>query len=174
MHIFAICGSTREQSANKQLLQIIAGMYAGSFSMEIFEGLSLLPQFNPDIDNELPPTAVTALRDKIAKADGVLICTPEYAMGVPGSLKNALDWTVSSTVFTNKPTALITASSQGYKAHAALMETLLVIGCNIPESARLVIPFIKTKINNNGLVQEETANAISGVISTLIKNITGQ
>ena len=173
MHIFAICGSTREQSANKQLLQAIADSYAGQFTMEIFDGLASLPQFNPDLDNDTVPATVTGFRNGISAADGVLICTPEYAMGVPGSLKNALDWTVSTTVFSHKPTALITASSQGYKAHAALMETLLVIECNIPEQARLVIPFIKTKLKGNTVIHEPTISAINTVIHTLTNTING-
>ncbi len=171
MNIFAICGSTRAQSSNKLLLQIIAALYEQHFTLEIFEGLATLPQFNPDIDNDNPPAAVSVFREKIKAADGVLICTPEYAMGVPGSLKNALDWTVSTTVFSHKPTALITASSQGYKAHAALMETLLVIECNIPESSRLLIPFIKTKLTVNLISDNNTLMAVQALISSLITTI---
>lgn len=172
MNIFAICGSTREQSSNKQLLQIIAHLYAGSFTLEIFDGLAALPQFNPDTDNETVPAVVTAFRKKVNAANGVLICTPEYAMGVPGSLKNALDWAVSTTIFSQKPVALITASSQGYKAHAALMETLLVIECNIPESSRLVIPFIKTKLSGSHITDSNTLLAVQTVISSLTATIT--
>jgi chromate reductase len=83
-------------------------------------------------------------------ADGILICTPEYAMGVPGSLKNAIDWTVSSMEFHQKPTALITASSVGQKGHQALLETLMVIEAQMVEESKLVIPFIRTKVNDEG------------------------
>lgn len=171
MKILAINGSTRTQSTNGQLLYAIAALYADAFELEIFNGLTGIPHFNPDLDNDTPPEAVAAFRKLIKDADGVLICTPEYAMGVPGSLKNALDWTVSSTVFSQKPTALITASSVGQKGHAALMETLLVIECAVPETSRLVIPFVKTKINDNTISDTTTLAQVKNVISSLISSV---
>lgn len=171
MKIFAINGSTREQSSNRQLLNAIAALYNDTFELEIFNGLTGIPHFNPDLDNDTPPEAVTAFRKMIKDADGVLICTPEYAMGVPGSLKNALDWTVSSTIFSHKPTALITASSVGQKGHAALMETLLVIECGIPETSRLVIPFVKTKIKDNTITDAITLAQVKKLIHSLINTV---
>jgi chromate reductase, NAD(P)H dehydrogenase (quinone) len=171
MRIIAINGSTRTQSTNGQLLHAIAALYADTFELEIFNGLTGIPHFNPDLDNDTPPEAVAAFRKLIKDADGVLICTPEYAMGVPGSLKNALDWTVSSTVFSQKPTALITASSVGQKGHAALMETLLVIECAVPETSTLVIPFVKTKIKDNTISDTTTLAQVKDVINSLIHTV---
>ena len=81
----------------------------------IYEGLASLPHFNPDDDEEgtTPPPAVAALRALLGAADGILISTPEYAHGVPGSLKNALDWLVSDGALVDKPIALISASPVG-------------------------------------------------------------
>jgi hypothetical protein len=121
----------------------------------IFDRLSDIPHFNPDLDTEIPPPAVADFRNQIKKAEGILICTPEYAMGVPGTLKNAIDWTVSTIEFSHKPVTLITASSSGQKGHQSLLDTLKVIECDIPESSQLLISFVKTKIKNGKLWMPE-------------------
>jgi len=90
----------------------------------IYGGLDDLPHFSPDRDGDDPPRSVGRLRELLRTADGVLIGTPEYAFGVPGALKNALDWTVSSGEFDGKPVAAISASplyTGGAKAHASLL-----------------------------------------------------
>ena len=91
--------------------------------------------FSPDLDGEDAPTPVVHLRTLLGGSDGVLICTPEYAFGMPGSLKNALDWTVSSGDLNEKPVAAISASplhSGGDKAHASLLLTLTAWGRMLP------------------------------------------
>ena len=95
-------------------------------------------------------------------------------MGVPGTLKNAIDWTVSSMEFSNKPTALFTASSMGEKGHASLLETLKIIEANIPEESQLLISHIKTKINEGKIVDEITLEKVKGVIVSLSKRISDQ
>ena len=89
--IMAICGSTRVASTNLNLIKAISELYQSKLSIKLFEGLSEIPHFNPDLDNDLPPEAVVDFRHQLMTADGILICTPEYAMGVLGSLKNAID-----------------------------------------------------------------------------------
>ena len=150
--IIAIPGSTRKFSTHVNLISALADLAAETFEITIYKGIDQLPHFNPDLDNDSSPENVVEFRGLLKKADGILICTPEYAMGVPGTLKNALDWTVSSAEFYRKPVALITASSQGYKGHASLMETLNIMGSNIAAETQLIIPFIKTKINEKGTI----------------------
>lgn len=171
VHILTICGSTRSGSTNELLLDIIADLFQLKAEFIRFEGLSALPHFNPDLDNDTPPPAVTAFRGQLRAADAVLICTPEYAMGVPGSLKNALDWVVSSMEFSGKPVALITASSMGEQAHQSLIRTLLVIESDLPESSRLLIPFVKSKVRDGKIVDEQTLQQVNGVIGSLLENI---
>ncbi|MGN6164693.1 MAG: NADPH-dependent FMN reductase [Flavisolibacter sp.] len=122
MKVFAVCGSTRTHSANLRLLQAIAKLAAAEMETEIYNDLAQLPHFNPDLDkeNDEAPAVVQWLRNKIKEADGVLICTPEYVFSLPGSLKNFIEWMVSTTVFSEKPVAFITASASGVKAHADL------------------------------------------------------
>lgn len=114
-----------------------------------------LPPFNPDNDDENAGEAVADLRTQLKRTDGVLICTPEYAMGVPGTLKNAIDWTVSSADFYRKPTALITASSVGEKGHASLLETLKVIDANITDQTQLLISHAKLKVSNEYKITDD-------------------
>lgn len=172
IQIFAICGSTREVSVNLNLLHAIQNLYEKKLHISINSNIANLPHFNPDLDNDNVPFIVTEFRNQIKEADGILICTPEYAMGVPGSLKNAIDWTVSSTVFSGKPTALITAGLSGQKGHKALMETLDIIEAYVPESSQLIIQFAKTKIKGNAIVDESTKAEVRAVMDSLLRSIS--
>jgi chromate reductase, NAD(P)H dehydrogenase (quinone) len=169
--ILAICGSTRKTSSNSNLIAAIRNLYADSVDVTTFDGLPDIPHFNPDLDNENPPTNVSDFRQQLKAADGILICTPEYAMGVPGTLKNAIDWTVSSMEFSHKPVALITASTAGHKAHDSLMETLKVIEADIPDISQLVISHVRTKVQGNDITDSNTLNQVKSVVDSLIRAI---
>src|SRR5512134_528071 len=115
MKILALSGSLRAGSSNARLLRAAAAVAPPGMAFTFYEALGSLPHFNPDLDGEgaTPPPAVAAFRRALGAADGVVISSPEYAHGVPGSLKNALDWLVSSGELTDKPLALLTASPGG-------------------------------------------------------------
>jgi chromate reductase len=169
--IFAICGSTRDSSSNLLLLKVIEKLTVTLFDFEIFNELSLLPHFNPDENSDDIPS-VRSFRNKIREADGVMICTPEYAHGVPGSLKNAIDWTVGTAEFLQKPTVLITASTDGQFAHQALLETLNVLEAKNMKELNLNIQFIRSKINPNGEITDlEVEKSILNLINKLIYTI---
>ena len=169
--IVAISGSTRQNSSNLNLINAIIELSAGQLDISIFNKLTEIPHFNPDLDSDEPLKAVGDFRKALNEAQGVLICTPEYAHGVPGSLKNAIDWTVSSMEFSHKPVALITASSDGKAAHYSLLQTLKVIEANIPNSSQLLISFIKTKIKDDKIVDATTLKQVQDLIQSLIKTI---
>lgn len=172
--VLAISGSTRKKSSQLDIIKAFAGFGARLFEVHIFEGVDTLPHFNPDLDNHEAPTAITHFRNRLSGADGILICTPEYAMGVPGSLKNALDWTVSSGEFSHKPVALITASSLGQKGHAALLETLRVIEAKITNDTQLLIPFIKTRLHADGqLTDQEVIHRLQVLVNRFNDLMTG-
>lgn len=168
-HVLAISGSTRAASANLHLINAIANLAAGKFELTVYDSIANLPIFNPDRDNEHDvPAEVTDFRAQLRAADGILICTPEYAMGVPGALKNAIDWTVSSCEFSHKPVALITASTSGLKAHDSLMGTLAVIEAKMNDDTQFVISFIKTKVNTaNTITDDATLEKVNNMISAL-------
>src|SRR5262245_9010780 len=112
--IIAIAGSIREQSSSHIVIDEFARMLPASVVFELYNNLASIPAFD---GREVDPAPVKEFKDLIRSADGILICTPEYAFGVPGALKNALDWTVGTGDFVEKPVALITASSHGEKGH---------------------------------------------------------
>jgi chromate reductase, NAD(P)H dehydrogenase (quinone) len=172
--IIAVCGSTRQSSANLSLIKAIVALFSDKAEFNIFQGLSGIHHFNPDLDTDDPPQSVSDFRRLLDEADGILICTPEYAMGVPGALKNAIDWTVSSMQFSHKPVGLITASSAGQKAHNSLLETLKVIESDIPESSQLLISFVKTKIIGDKIIDPDTLQQTTKVIESLISTIGKQ
>ena len=154
--IIAISGSTRRKSTNLQIIKAVSDLLIDKFEVEIYEGLVTLPHFNPDIeDEEGPPLSVANFRLKIEEASGVLICTPEYVFSLPGTLKNALDWTVSTTVFSDKPVAIITASSSGKKAHESLELVMKTLGAKIGQKSKLLIQGVRSKINSEGKISDE-------------------
>jgi chromate reductase len=164
--ILALSGSLREGSSNNVILQLVAEMVPQTIDFTIYKGLATIPAFD-DTDNE----PVNQFRKLVREADAVLICSPEYAFGVPGALKNALDWTVSTGDFDQKPVALITASSVGDKAHAALLNTLTALGTNIVEGGTLLISFIRAKLNDGRFSDKPTEEAVKGVVNSLISAI---
>ena len=171
-NILAICGSTREKSSNKDIINFIAQLGQDHISITHFD-ISTLPFFNQDIKDEQTPQIVIEFRESIRKADGVLICTPEYVFSLPGILKNALEWTVSTTVFMDKPTALITASSSGEKAHESLLLVMKTLGVKTNEDLCLLISGVKSFLNADGDITDTALikklqnlmNALSSVTS---------
>jgi len=154
-----------------KLIKAISDFYKNRLSITYSKRLSGIPHFNPDLDNALPPEAVVDFRYQLMVADCVLICPPEYAMGVPGSLKNGVDWTVSSMEFARKPTVLITASTSGERGHASLMETLKVIEAEIPEEMQLLISHVKTKVIGTTITNAVTQERVPNVIEALLRRI---
>ena len=167
MRLLAISGSLRQASSSSTLLRAVA-LLAVDDVVEIYEGLGALPHFNPDLDRdgERSPAEVSDLRERIANADAVLICSPEYAHGVPGSLKNALDWLVSSPVIIGKPVALLNPSMRATYAHAALRDTLTVMSMKVVEAT---IPLDgRRNLDEAGIVAtEELRELVIGVIASL-------
>jgi chromate reductase, NAD(P)H dehydrogenase (quinone) len=148
------------------ILQAIEKMIPYDIDFFIYKGIGDLPQFD-DTDNI--PINVTVFRKHLQDADAVLICTPEYAFGVPGSLKNALDWTVGSGELVNKPLALITAATGGEKAHAAFLQIFTALSAAIPEGCSLLISYVRSKLNAAGEISDAaTADAVKKLLNNLI------
>lgn len=163
--IFAITGSTRKNSSNFKILQYISDHFGPEFQVEIFEGLDRLPHFNPDLDTENPPEEIIFFRNKIINAAGILICTPEYVFSLPGSLKNALEWCVSTTIFSNKITGLITASASGEMAHQQLLLIMKTLEARLDSTTQLLIQGVRGKVNPDGnITDKETEKTLHNFI----------
>ena len=147
-------------------------MMRDRLDVSIFSGIARLPHFDPGISEDAVPVEVAGFRQALREADGVIICAPEYAHGVPGSLKNAIDWTVSSCEFSGKPTVLITASTDGRYAHQSLLETLRVIEAKEVEQLQLLIPYIRAKMNSEtGVLEEKTLMDVSRLMDAFVKKL---
>jgi chromate reductase len=141
MQILAISGSLRGASANTTLLKAAADLVPEDVTLNVYDGLGNLPPFNPDLDKDPPHPAVAEFRFQLRQSSGVIFSTPEYAHGVPGVLKNALDWVVASGELHHKPVALFCASPRAGYAQASLVETLTVMSARVvPEACVIVSP----------------------------------
>lgn len=167
--ILAISGSLRSNSSNNAVIDTAAKIIGDRANFTIYQGLGSLPHFN---DAAEPPKEVIEFREMIKAADGVLICSPEYAFGVPGVLKNALDWTVTSGEFVYKPVALITAATDGSHAHASLLLTLGAITAALSDDTTLLLSFIRSKLDATGQVKDAaTLQAIANVMNAFLQKI---
>jgi NAD(P)H-dependent FMN reductase len=124
MPVLTISGSLRANSLNTKILRFAARAALPGVDIHLCDALDRLPHFNPDLDTDSGPAAVATFRAQLNGADAVVICSPEYAHGVPGALKNALDWVVGSGEFVSKPVALWNLSTRAVDAHASLVEAL--------------------------------------------------
>ena len=173
MKIVAVSGSLRANSSNAALLRAAERVAPDGVEVVWYDGIGRLPHFNPDLDEEgsVPPPEVQALRDLFIAADALLISSPEYAHGVPGALKNMLDWLVSTGELVGKPVALLNASPSGGRfAQAAILETLRTMNWRVIEEACLLEPFVKTKITGE-LTDEESLRTLRNAVAALVVTI---
>jgi len=167
--ILALPGSLRANSSTHIVLSEVEKMLLSNVAFEIFDGVGTLPHFD---GTDKIPAIVQSFLDKIKASDAVLICSPEYAFGVPGSLKNALDWTVGSGDLANKPTALITASTGGEKAHEAMLNILVALSAKVPDGGSLLISFIRSKIKEGKIADEKVKEEVKAVIDSLVRSLS--
>ncbi|HKO58224.1 MAG TPA: NADPH-dependent FMN reductase [Thermoanaerobaculia bacterium] len=153
--VLAISGSLRAQSSNASLLRAVTLLAPAGMEVVTYDGIAALPHFNPDLDTEAPPDVVREWRAALAAADGILISSPEYAHGVPGALKDAFDWIVSSGELMAKPLLLISASPGGAeRAHEQLIEILKTMDANVLTDASLRTTQARRFIDADGRVTD--------------------
>ncbi|MGZ3863677.1 MAG: NADPH-dependent FMN reductase [Bacteroidia bacterium] len=153
-NIFVINGSADKNSSNQKLIDHIVANAEDTFNFSVFNELKILPHFDPQLSIDNTPKAISDLRNKIENADGIIICTPEYVFSIPSGLKNAIEWCVSTTVFSDKPTGLITASASGEKGHEELQLIMKTVMAKSTPDTTLLIQGIKGKINSEGVITD--------------------
>jgi len=170
MRILAISGSLREASSNSALVRAISGLAPDGVTIHIYDGLGTVPPYSPDVDTDDPPTPIRDLRRQLDASDGALICTPEYAFGMPGVLKNALDWLVSSGHLYRKPVAALSASPShrgGDRALAWLCQTLSAQHAVVPDEASFPVPFVRQILEGDRLVDPAMEERLRAALVTL-------
>ncbi len=173
LNIFAVSGSLRPTSSTTALMIAMARLVEPDADVAIYSGVADLPHFIPDVADAETPDSVHELRRQLDAADAVLICTPEYAHNLPGSLKNMLDWVVSSGELWRKPVATLSCSPNalgGAKAPASLRTTLLAMEANAPEDASLAVPLVRSKLAADGTITDPLLEqALNQVFAALVR-----
>lgn len=151
----ALSGSLRAASTNTALLKTMQLHAPDDCRIILYDRLGHLPIFNPDDEGARTPKEATALIDAVTEAYGVIISCPEYAHGVPGGLKNALDWLVSRDVAVGKPAILVHASPRSLISRVALAEILRTMSFDLFEEATLEIRLLgKTPAETEAILAE--------------------
>jgi NAD(P)H-dependent FMN reductase len=179
IHLLLISGSLRDRSTNTALLRTASEVAPTGVMTALYGGTATLPHFNPDDDREGAPVhpAVAELRGRIAAADALLLCTPEYAGALPGALKNLLEWTVGDDGTYRKPVAWINASGPaaptGAKdAHDSLRKVLGYVHAEIVEAACARIPVTRDAVGPDGTLADPALRArIAETLATLARYV---
>ncbi len=173
MNLLAVSGSLRAASTNSALTRAVAALAPEGVTVTVSALLDTLPHFSPDRDGDAAPEVVCEWRAQIGVAAGVLFVTPEYAHGIPGSLKNALDWLVTSGELWRKPVVVISASPSakgGEHAHAALLLTLSALEAQLVPESSLMVSFVSTKVSKDGTVTDDaTIDALRASVEALVE-----
>ena len=170
MKVLAFCGSLRRVSMNAALLRATARLAPAGTTVELFDGLGALPLFNPELEANLP-APVARMHQAIDRCDALLIASPEYAHGVTGVLKNALDWLVSFEGFVHKPVAIFNASPRSVHADAALREILVTMSARLLTGACLDLPLRGTGMSEQQMVDSPHAAAIQDALRRLAEGV---
>ncbi|WEK50683.1 MAG: NAD(P)H-dependent oxidoreductase [Candidatus Kaistia colombiensis] len=141
-HVLTLCGSLRAASSNRSLLRATERIAPVGVVFEHFDGIGELPHFNPDIEAGPLPAPVAHFRARVGHADALLISCPEYARGIPGAFKNALDWLVGGHEFPGKPIALFNASPRASDAQAALRLVLSTMSGRVVDEAAITVALL--------------------------------
>lgn len=174
MNILAISGSLRAASVNSAFCRAAVRLAPPPLQLSVYPGLAALPLFNPDLE-QAPPPAVRELRQAVAAADALLIASPEYAHGVSGVMKNALDWLVSFEGAVGKPVALVNTSPRAHHADDALREVLQTMSASLVPGACLSLPLLGACTTEEAmLAAPPVRQAISELLNALAAHFAGQ
>src|SRR5450830_1940923 len=171
--VLSLSGSLRAASSNSALLQAAAALAPSHVQLRHYVGWGELPSFNPD--QELSEdAALVRLRAAVRDADAVLIACPEYAHGLPGAFKNALDWLVGSGELINKPVAALNASGRAMHAQASLLETLAMMNADVVAAASLTVALPTNQLDTAAMLAHTTVVAgLQQVLAGLHEHLLG-
>lgn len=171
MRLIAIPGSIREGSYNAALLLAMSKQANEKTEIMLYRQLKDIPIFNPDTMDKQLPESVTDVMREIRESDGVIISTPEYAHGIPGVIKNLLDWLVASDVLVLKPvvvTSVSTSALGGARAHAPLVQVLTAMNAYVVVEGSLTVPYASNKFDvDRRLTDDFTKTAINNSLLAL-------
>src|SRR5580693_1108389 len=179
VRVVGISGSLRKTSFSTSLLKILEEKAAPAIDIQVVT-LEDIPLYNEDLDHDPEILAVAAFKRIIAESDGVLIATPEYNHGVPGVLKNALDWAsrpVFESCFKNKPVSIISSSKAftgGVRAQYQLRETLISMHAHLVMGPEVVVGGVHAKLAEDVYQDESGLAFMLGSLDRLREEILGR
>jgi NAD(P)H-dependent FMN reductase len=171
MRVLAVSGSLRDKSTNGAVVRAAIRVAPAGMAVEPWKGVEGLPHFSPDLDGRSPPAPVVAWRAELTASDALVVSSPEYAHGIPGSLKNALDWIVASGELSGMPIALMNATPGTGGSHHmrdSLVEVLKTMDGWVVADAGVDITAARTKVDAAGeLASASDDDAISRGLTRL-------
>lgn len=176
VRLLAISGSIRRASHCTAVLRSLQPLLPPEVTLELFP-LDEIPLYNADLDGDQPPTAVAQLKDAIKRADGLVVCSPEYNYGIPGVLKNAIDWASRpgfASPLKGKPALIMTASPGtvgGVRAQAQIRDALTATLARPLVRQHIAIASVATRVQDGQLVDKPTLDIIQAGLQELIEEI---
>jgi chromate reductase, NAD(P)H dehydrogenase (quinone) len=172
MRVLAISGSLRHGSSNTAALEALARLAPEGMRVLVYQDLARLPPFNPDddLEDQPKPELVRVLRAMVGACDAIVLSVPEYAHGVPGVFKNALDWLVASETFAGKKVVLINTSPRAYHAQANLREILSTMAARVLADALVALPLTSKTVTAEEIANDPTcARRLGHVLDALVE-----
>lgn len=167
MKVLAISGSLRKASINSAFCRAAARLARPAQHVKVFSALDTLPLFKPDLE-ATPPPAVQNFRFAVGEADALIVASPEYAHGISGPMKNALDWLVGFEGTAGKPVALVNTSPRAHHAYEALQEVLQTMSASIVVEASLTVPLLGACVTEEAMLgSPEVSDTIREVLEAL-------
>jgi chromate reductase len=176
LRLLGVSGSLRRESNNTALLRTLQESMQADVEMSI-KTLRDIPLYDQDLENEGTPQAVRELRAEIEASDGLIICSPEYNCGMPGVLKNALDWAsrpASASPMKGKPVLIVTSSpafTGGVRAQAQLREVLTGMLARVTVWPQVVIAGVHGKVQNGRLADDAALQFLRDAVGGLAAEI---
>ncbi|TMA35430.1 MAG: NAD(P)H-dependent oxidoreductase [Deltaproteobacteria bacterium] len=176
MRVFGLAGSLRKGSYNRALLRAAVRLAPEELQILVFDRLREIPPYNADVEAEGDPEPVAALKAAIRAADALLVVTPEYNYGVPGVLKNAIDWASrppGHSVLDGKPAALMGATpgrTGTARAQLALRQSFVFTGTPVLPGPEVLVAEAHQKFGEDGTLRDEaTQKHVRELLERLVR-----
>jgi NAD(P)H-dependent FMN reductase len=173
LKVLMLCGSLRSRSSNRAMLKAYETLLAGAAAVSHAD-IAALPHFNPDQDGEVVPASVADLRRGVEAADVLVVSTPEYAHGLPGTFKNALDWLVSFPPVAGKRAVILHVERGSSWAFDSLCEILTTMSVEIDTKATVRLRLGTNLVDDEMiLARAEFRSAFEASINAVIQGDSG-
>jgi chromate reductase len=175
LRVLGVCGSLRKDSFNRRLLRAAEELAPAGMVLTHFEGLREVPPYDEDVESAGFPPPVARLQQAIREADALLIATPEYNYGVPGVLKNAIDWAsrpARNSALNGKPTAIMGASpaqTGTARAQLALRQSFVFTDSWVMPQPEVMVSRAAEKFDGNGRLVDEATRRFLGFLAAFAR-----